>query len=436
MAVGKSPYSDDTNAFRIQEKIMREPFPVPSHVYPGVSKKLEIIIFKSTQKDKNDRYKSCEEFKRNLELPLEKISKIKTTEHIQKTKRNNFIFFSSILFLCFIFFYNSLDTKNEEKIEGVVVEELDNLDSRKIVKFKIGDFFGGGIIFHIFKNGENALVCDIKDLGKVKFGDVIDKEKQVKNAESIGTGRQNTMNLHKRFKNPEAANLCVKSKAQGYDDWYLPSIDELNEMYLNKSIIDSTSLSNGGSVFVKNCYWSSTSDPYTWWSSWKQDFGSVGDWNQGKRAGNYDNLYNVRAVRTVSLKSTLEEKVYEQDEVPNIRKTITSTDPIEEIQPKKQKNHTIINKNKIVGCWQFYYSWSCGDLRQGTPYCYNIDGTFGGNTEDNIGTWNLKNNSFSQTIFSNGTNFNGIYRNGIIEGKIIAIESGQTGCFKMIKKNL
>ena len=62
MAVGKSPYDDDTNTFSIQTKIVSEPFPIASEVYPGVSKKLETIILKATQKNKKDRYQNCEDF--------------------------------------------------------------------------------------------------------------------------------------------------------------------------------------------------------------------------------------------------------------------------------------------------------------------------------------------------------------------------------------
>jgi serine/threonine-protein kinase len=58
MAVGKSPYDGETNTFSIQTKIVSEPFPEASKFYPGVSKKLEAIILKATQKNKKDRYKS------------------------------------------------------------------------------------------------------------------------------------------------------------------------------------------------------------------------------------------------------------------------------------------------------------------------------------------------------------------------------------------
>ena len=66
MAVGKSPYFDETNTFNIQTRIVGEPLPRASEIYPGVSERIELIISRATQKTKSDRYQSCEEFKIDL----------------------------------------------------------------------------------------------------------------------------------------------------------------------------------------------------------------------------------------------------------------------------------------------------------------------------------------------------------------------------------
>jgi len=362
MAVGKSPYSDDTNSFRIQEKIMREPFPTASDVYPGVSKKLETIILKSTQKDKKDRYKSCEEFKKDLELPLEKISKIETAKSEKKGKKKEIVLGSILLFLfslgCVYFLVNPAENATEETIEEVVVEEAteeimeDVLCSKST--FKIGDYLGGGIVYYIYNNGENALVCDIKDLGKAKFGCFgistnsntgIAGSTLCTDGKAIGRGQANTkdlckIKLNRQFPDggvyadrqdpgnehlagkpvirkvhgePEAALLCANSLSNGYDDWFLPSIDELYAMYLNKLIIDSSSLSNGGSVFLKKFYWSSTLAKLGSFGTWKQDFDAViipshvdedhdylEYYSKGQRSGYRDQINNVRAVRMLS----------------------------------------------------------------------------------------------------------------------------------------
>ena len=43
-----------------------------------------------------------------------------------------------------------------------------------------------------------------------------------------------------------------------YSDWFLPSKDELNQMYQNKAAINTTAAANSGSNFSINYYWSST----------------------------------------------------------------------------------------------------------------------------------------------------------------------------------
>ena len=68
----------------------------------------------------------------------------------------------------------------------------------------------------------------------------------------------------------------------GYTDWYLPSKDELNKLYLKRVAI-------GG--FSTQKYWSSSA--YLIHTSWDQDFNNGfinGDWNTS--------AYRVRAVRT------------------------------------------------------------------------------------------------------------------------------------------
>ena len=72
-----------------------------------------------------------------------------------------------------------------------------------------------------------------------------------------------------------AAQVCddYSMPADGimYNDWFLPSKDELNKMYLKMTNINNIALLNGGSNFA---------DPYLYWSStesgsdfaWDHDF--------------------------------------------------------------------------------------------------------------------------------------------------------------------
>ena len=60
-----------------------------------------------------------------------------------------------------------------------------------------------------------------------------------------------------------AAGLARAYNGGGYTDWYLPSKDELNKLYLSKEAI-------GGFVYV--CYWSSSeSDAVNAWAQYFAD---------------------------------------------------------------------------------------------------------------------------------------------------------------------
>ena len=80
----------------------------------------------------------------------------------------------------------------------------------------------------------------------------------------------------------KANKICDDLELNGYTDWYLPSKEELNKLYLNKYII-------GG--FSDSWYWSSTEGrPGT---AWLEIFN-----NGNKHIYFKDDTYNVRAVRT------------------------------------------------------------------------------------------------------------------------------------------
>jgi len=101
---------------------------------------------------------------------------------------------------------------------------------------------------------------------------------------ALGTGSANTTAIITSQGNTGsyAAKLCRDYNGGGYSDWYLPSKDELNKLYLNQASI-------GG--FAINIYWSSTE--YNINNAWLQGF-SGGNQNVGtKELTRY-----VRAIRS------------------------------------------------------------------------------------------------------------------------------------------
>jgi hypothetical protein len=86
--------------------------------------------------------------------------------------------------------------------------------------------------------------------------------------EAIGSGFRNTkMMLGKCTYG--AANMAVSYNGGGKSDWHLPSKNEINQMYLQRTIV-------GG--FSVNFYWSSSEDSAVgdWAGAWFQDFGING----------------------------------------------------------------------------------------------------------------------------------------------------------------
>jgi hypothetical protein len=109
---------------------------------------------------------------------------------------------------------------------------------------------------------------------------------------AIGTGSSNTQKIVATFGNAEpyqsktdyAAKLCADYRGGGYDDWFLPSKDELNLMYQNLKA------QNLGGFSDVGYYWSSSE--YGANGAWGQHFGFGGQYDDAR---NYES--RVRPVR-------------------------------------------------------------------------------------------------------------------------------------------
>jgi hypothetical protein len=76
---------------------------------------------------------------------------------------------------------------------------------------------------------------------------------------AVGTGKGNTQLIVESLEQiGKAAQRCDSLSLKGYDDWFLPSKDELNLMYRN--------LHRGAGEFSHSWYWSSSqhSNSYSW----------------------------------------------------------------------------------------------------------------------------------------------------------------------------
>ncbi len=152
------------------------------------------------------------------------------------------------------------------------------------LKHKIGENYAGGIIFYVDERGEHGLVCAPIDQAKsIKWYNRTFSKKMITRT-GIGKGSDNTKTIiESEGIGDYAAQLCFDLIFNGYSDWFLPSKDELNLMYINLKLKRKGRFSN-------YYYWSSSDDEH---QAWYQNFddGTIG------KTSYYGDLYSVRAIR-------------------------------------------------------------------------------------------------------------------------------------------
>ncbi len=147
----------------------------------------------------------------------------------------------------------------------------------------IGDTAGGGIIFYLDGKGGGLVAAASDQSPGVKWGCMGTSISTTKTI--VGSGAENTQAIITVCtESGIAAKLCDNLVLNGYDDWFLPSKDELKLMYDNLH-------QQGFGGFSNSNYWSSSE--FNSSNSWYQNF-SNGEQNTASKSGN---TIKVRAVR-------------------------------------------------------------------------------------------------------------------------------------------
>ena len=141
---------------------------------------------------------------------------------------------------------------------------------------QIGDYRDGGVVFWIDPtDNTHGLVCAIENLGPIQWYKSQGPEDNISiiTKAEIGTGSANTDSIiaTQTWANETeiAAGIAKSYEGGGYTDWYLPSKDELLEMWLYIYPLSEASSANGGVWFEASGYWSSTNDGFdqAWYTS-------------------------------------------------------------------------------------------------------------------------------------------------------------------------
>ena len=201
----------------------------------------------------------------------------------------------------------------------------------------IGELYGGGIICHLWKDAqgvEHGLIASLVDLGydpnTPPYGVKWQEDSQMTPLDynlfdayvpNPYDGEYNTQYLQ-NFTNllpGNPAKLCFDYQNDGYSDWYLPAVLELELIWSNIHVLNSVLINNPGTDIIgcaqlfansntmgsssgtslSNRYWSST---YNNGGAWYRNMallvgGSGSSIDSNTDAASFNYPWNVRAIR-------------------------------------------------------------------------------------------------------------------------------------------
>lgn len=137
--------------------------------------------------------------------------------------------------------------------------------------YTVGEYAQGGVVFYVDETGHHGLVVAMNDLPSSTWSNAGSPfmRSGAKSAE-IFAGKKNTMLIMSKetpnyssseptFAAWRASNYTVTQNGFTYGDWFLPSVKEMDLMRINKAVISPVLVANGGTDFLTNtAYWTST----------------------------------------------------------------------------------------------------------------------------------------------------------------------------------
>ncbi len=127
----------------------------------------------------------------------------------------------------------------------------------------IGEEYGGGVIFHLWKDNagvEHGLIVALTDQSISQAWSNVTSAEIGTSAQSSWDGLSNSNAIvGQAGHTSSAAKLCLDLVSGGQSDWYLPSIQELNMLWNNYyTVTRALSQISGATQLSNSAYWSSS----------------------------------------------------------------------------------------------------------------------------------------------------------------------------------
>ncbi len=161
----------------------------------------------------------------------------------------------------------------------------------------IGERFGGGIVYHLWKDSlavEHGLIVTITNQSNSQVWSNVDLNGIGWAAQYTGDGLSNSNAIISQNGHiNSAAKICLDLVLEGQSDWYLPSYDEFDLLGQNRLNVNKKLASiNGANVLLnETLYWTSTERDYK--KAWSYSFGNNFNGDTFKNDYQY-----VRAIRS------------------------------------------------------------------------------------------------------------------------------------------
>ncbi len=188
--------------------------------------------------------------------------------------------------------------RKKNTLNILIKDNTENNGANDSTQHYIGQQFGGGIIYHIWKDSdrtEHGLIVTTKNQSSGHVWSNVDNTLIGWSAQYLGDGAQNcNAIINQPGHTNSAAKLCLDLEFNGQNDWYLPSTDEIEKLIQNRYDVNKVLLTlNDAEIFYNDT---------RYWTSYELGFGSalaVAFNRNIISAGNQKSeLYFVRAIRS------------------------------------------------------------------------------------------------------------------------------------------